>query len=78
MEEMQMNWVIYLVNELEKDYRKAHDQGYKFHFSYLLMMIAFVAWQMTKGATFLEIEPSDPLAMRFSTLWYTNDMSKKW
>jgi len=32
---------------------------------------------MTKRATFLEIEPLESLAARFSTLWYTNDMSKK-
>jgi hypothetical protein len=33
---------------------------------------------MLEGATFLEVEPSDPLAARFSTLWYTNDMLKQW
>jgi hypothetical protein len=68
----------YLVNELEKDCREAQDQGYKFHFSWLIMLIAFVTWKMPEGATFLEIEPSELLATRFSTLWYTNDMSKQW
>jgi hypothetical protein len=33
---------------------------------------------MPQGATFLKIESLDPLAARFSTLWYTNDMSKQW
>jgi hypothetical protein len=33
---------------------------------------------MSEGVTFLEIEPSEPLAAGFPTLWYTNDMSKKW
>jgi hypothetical protein len=33
---------------------------------------------MPEGATFPEVEPSEPLAARFSTLWYTNDMSKQW
>jgi hypothetical protein len=33
MEGMQMNWVSYLVNELEKYCREAQDQGYEFHFS---------------------------------------------
>jgi hypothetical protein len=76
MEGMQMNWVSYLINELEKDCREAQDQGYEFHFSWLLVLITFVAWKMPEGATFPEIEPSEPLATRFSTLWYTNDMSK--
>jgi hypothetical protein len=42
------------------------------------MLIAFVTWKMLEGATFPKIEPSESLATRFSTLWYTNDMSKKW
>jgi hypothetical protein len=33
---------------------------------------------MPKGATFPKIEPSESLAARFSTLWYTNDMLKQW
>jgi hypothetical protein len=76
MEGMQMNWASYLINELEKDCREAQDQGYEFHFSWLLVLIAFVAWQMPEGVTFPEVEPSEPLVARFSTLWYTNDMSK--
>ena len=31
VEGMQMNWVNYLVNQLEKDCREAHDLGYEFH-----------------------------------------------
>jgi hypothetical protein len=78
VEGMQMNWVSYLVNELEKDCREAQDLGYKFHFSWLIIFIAFFAWKILEGATFLEFEPSEPLGVRFSTLWYTNDMSKQW
>jgi hypothetical protein len=33
---------------------------------------------MKEGATLSGIEPSEALAARFSTLWYMNDMSKKW
>jgi hypothetical protein len=78
MEGMQMNWASYLVNELKKNCCEAHDQGYEFHFSWLLVLIAFVAWQMLEGATFPEVEPSESLVARFSTLWYTNDMLKQW
>jgi hypothetical protein len=74
---MQMNYTSYLVNELEKDCREAQDQGYNFHFSWLLILIAFVAWQMSEGAAFPEVEPSESLAARFATLWYTNDMAKQ-
>jgi uncharacterized protein YsxB (DUF464 family) len=33
---------------------------------------------MSKGATFPEIESSEPLAAKFTTLWYSSDMAKKW
>jgi hypothetical protein len=33
---------------------------------------------MSKGATFLDIKPFEPLAAKFSTLWYSSDMNKKW
>jgi hypothetical protein len=70
--------VSYLINELEKDCREVKDQGYEFHFSWLLILISFVSWKMSEGAVFLEVEPSKSLATRFSTLWYTNDMVKQW
>jgi hypothetical protein len=41
-------------------------------------LIAFIAWEMPKGATFLEIDPFEPLAVKFSTLWYSSDMKKDW
>ena len=68
-----MNWAQYLVNQLELDCRGAQDQGYEFHFSWLLILIA---WELPEGAIFLEIEPFEPLAAKFYTLWYSNDMNK--
>jgi len=44
VEGMKMNWESYLVNELEKDCHKVQDQGYEFHFSWLLVLITFNAW----------------------------------
>jgi hypothetical protein len=78
VEGMQMNWVSYLINELEKDCHEAQDQGYEFHFSWLLILIAFVSWEMPEGVTFQEVEPSEPLTARFTTLWYTSNMAKQW
>jgi hypothetical protein len=69
-EGLQMNWVKYLVNQLELDFREARDQGYEFHFSWLLVLIAFVSWEMSEGATFHDIESFQPLSMKFATLWY--------
>ena len=71
-----MNWVQYLVNQLKLDCREAQDQGYEFHFSWLLILITFIAWDMSEVVTFLDIEPFEPLAAKFNTLWYSNDMNK--
>jgi hypothetical protein len=77
VEGMQMNWVNYLVNELEKDFREAQDLGYEFQYSWLIILITFVDRKMIEGDTFLEIKPTEPLATQFSTLLYTNDMMKQ-
>jgi hypothetical protein len=71
-----MNWVKYLVNQLEIDCREAHNQGHEFHFSWLLIFIAFVTWELPEGATLPDIDPFEPLDAKFSTLWYSNDMKK--
>ena len=73
-----MNWEKYLVNQLEIDYREAQDQGHELHFSWLLILISFVAWELTEGETFPDLNPFKPLAVKFNTLWYLMDMSKQW
>jgi hypothetical protein len=43
-----------------------------------LILIAFIAWDILEGVTFPEIEPSEPLDVKFTTLWYSSDMTKQW
>jgi hypothetical protein len=31
-----------------------------------------------EGEAFLEVDPSESLVVRFTTLWYANDMTKQW
>jgi hypothetical protein len=78
VEGLQMNWEKYLVNELEQVCREYQDQGYEFYFSWLLILIVFIAWDMVEGATFPEIDPSKPLVVKFTLLWYSSDMGKQW
>jgi hypothetical protein len=77
VEGMQMNWANYLVNELEKDCCEAWDLGYEFNYSWLIILVTFVAWKMPEESTFPKIKPTEPLVAQFSTLWYTNDMMKQ-
>jgi hypothetical protein len=71
-----MNWVKYLVNQIKLDFCEAQDQGYEFHFSWLLILIVFTTWEMPEGATFPEIESFEPLTAKFTMLWYSSDMAK--
>jgi hypothetical protein len=63
-EGLQMNWEKYLMNQLELDCREAQDQGYEFHFSWILILISFIAWEMLERVTFPDIEPFEPLASK--------------
>jgi UDP-galactopyranose mutase len=51
---------------------------HEFHFGWLLILIAFVAWELPEGETFSDIDPFEPLAVKFSRLWYSNYMNKQW
>jgi hypothetical protein len=55
VEGLQMDWEKYLINQLELDCRQAQDQGDEFHFSWLLILIAFISWELLEGATFPKI-----------------------
>jgi hypothetical protein len=33
---------------------------------------------MPEGETFPELEPFEPLAVKFTWLWYSSDMGKQW
>jgi hypothetical protein len=76
VEGLQMNWVKYLVNQLELDCREAQDQGYEFHFSWLLILIAFTFLGDAGRCDLPDIEPFEPLTAKFTTLWYSSDMGK--
>jgi hypothetical protein len=38
----------------------------------------FISWEMSEGATFPDIESFEPLAAKFTTLWYLSGMGKQW
>jgi hypothetical protein len=43
-----------------------------------LILIEFTTWEMPEGVTFLDIEPFELLAVKFTTLWYSSDIGKQW
>ena len=42
---VQLNWSQYLLNELLADAEEAQEKGNTFHYSWLLILILFVAWE---------------------------------
>ena len=41
----QLKWSQYLLNELLEDAEEAEEKGNTFHYSWLLILISFVAWE---------------------------------
>ena len=42
---VQLNWSHYLLNELLAYAEESHEKGSAFHYSWLLILISFVAWE---------------------------------
>jgi hypothetical protein len=74
VEGLQMKWVKYLVNQLKVNFREAKDESYKFHFSWMLILIVFTSWDMSEGVTFPDIESFEPLVVKLTTLWDLSNM----
>jgi hypothetical protein len=54
VEGVQMNWETFLVNQFQIDYREAQDRGMEFHYAWLLILIALVAWREPKTHNFCQ------------------------
>jgi hypothetical protein len=48
-----MIWAFYLLNQFLIDCVKAHDKGMEFHYPWLLILNAFVAWEEPEDTQFL-------------------------
>ena len=44
-DEVQINWLHYLINELFIDVQELQEKGTTFHYSWLLILISFVGWE---------------------------------
>jgi hypothetical protein len=52
-----------------EDCRDAHDSGTKFHYSWLLILIALVGWEKPKYSTFYD-RRGKCHTTRYETLWH--------
>jgi hypothetical protein len=51
---MMFSWASYLLNQFLLDCHDAQDNGTKFHYSWLIILIALAGWQEPKFSTFLD------------------------
>jgi hypothetical protein len=67
-----LSWAPYLLNQFLIDCRDAQDNGTKFHYSWLLILIALVGWKEPKFSSFLD-RKGKCCAVRYETLWQEKD-----
>jgi hypothetical protein len=66
------SWVPYLLNQFFIDCRDAQDNGPKFHYSWLIILINLAGWQEPKFSTFLDIS-GKCYTTRYESLWQDKD-----
>jgi hypothetical protein len=66
------SWAPYLLNQFLIDCRDAQDNGTKFHYSWLIILIALAGWKEPKFLTFLD-RMGKCYAARYESLWKEKD-----
>ena len=67
------NWEAYIAKEFLEDIRDVQEKGRPFHYSWLIVLIALVGWKEPTEAQFSTIPPDLPGAMRYASLWVSQD-----
>jgi hypothetical protein len=70
------SWAPYLLNQLLVDCRDAQDNGYEFHYSFLIILISLVGWQEPKFSAFLDRKGKCYVA-RYESLWQAKENKNK-
>ena len=71
-----MSWVSYLLNLFLDDCKDAQDLGTKFHYSWLITLIAFMGWREPRYVIFCS-RPKPNQGKRYSLLKATTSASHK-
>lgn len=76
MEGVQFNWVHYFCREFLANYREAWNDSKTFHYSWLLLSVMLVAWDLPEDSQFPPVEKDLPKAANFASLWATKDVAR--
>ena len=74
----QFNWSLFLLNMLQADCLAAQDEAnHPFHFSWLLILCAFIGWKEPPHTQFPQLASGTPRGVRYANLWESNIQAKK-
>ena len=78
MEGVQMNWSLFLLNQLTEDVVVVQDGERTFTYSYLLILIALVAWMEPVDYQGMEVEELKVCkGARYQNLWWVEEPTRK-
>jgi len=71
------NWCNYIAHEFLLDCKEAQERNLNFHYSWLLVLIALVAWKEPPEAQFVDISPYTPATARYASLWFSTNKERQ-
>lgn len=75
VEGVQFNWVRYLCSEFLMNFREAQDGSKTFHYSWVLLSIMLISWDLPKDTEFPPVENNLAEAAMFASLWAKTDVA---
>lgn len=75
-EGLQFNWACYQCSEFLTNCREAQDESKSFHYSWLLLLIMLVTWDLLEDNQFPLVEKDFPEATKFVSLWATKEATR--
>jgi hypothetical protein len=65
-----MNWATFLVNQFLQDSIESPKKGMKFHYAWLLILIALIGWKEPRYYQHMLTSGKGNLARRYVNLWH--------
>jgi hypothetical protein len=72
-----MNWATFLVNQFLQDCIEAQEKGTKFHYAWLLILIALVGWKEPGYYQCMGTSGRGSMVKRYANLWNTPNKRRK-
>ena len=74
----QFNWSLFLLNMLQADCLAAqYEANHPFHFSWILILCAFVGWKEPPNTQFPQLPGGAPRGVRYASLWDSHSSTRK-